>query len=301
MKINIFLRTVTQTFLTLIKIIVLSKFLKSFKSPEKQDKPCVIIGNGPSLNHFLSHHFSFLANKKKLCVNYFARTPQYEKVKPDYYLIASPEYWKGEQKAGWTEERIDVFIQIAKKTNWDLTILVPMLARSSKIAWRKELDANPKIKIEFFNNTPIEGIEKINHSLINLKLGMPRPHNVLVASLCTCLQLNFKEIYITGADHSWLEEIYVMEDNQVLLSQKHFYDEQAKKEAFKVSSADKKPMYLGGSKNTRKLHEVLEKFYYTFRSYWELKVYANTKKATVYNLSHNSYIDAFNKVNLDEQ
>ena len=103
---------------------------------------------------------------------------------------------------------------------------------------------------------------------------------------------------MAGADHSWLQEIFVDDDNEVLLSQKHFYDKQAAKQKHYRDMSVAQPMYRGGSAQSRKLHEVLEKFYYTFRSYWTLRKYAESKAIEVINITPNSYIDAFKKAPL---
>ena len=41
------------------------------------------------------------------------------------------------------------------------------------------------------------------------------PHNVLIPSIAIGLRLPFKKIYLAGADHSWLPEITVTDDNEV--------------------------------------------------------------------------------------
>ena len=61
------------------------------------------------------------------------------------------------------------------------------------------------------------------------------------------------------------------------------------------NSPHPKPMYHGTTKKERKLHEVLIKFYYAFKGYWDLKEYAGKKNVEIVNLTANSYIDAFNK------
>jgi hypothetical protein len=129
---------------------------------------------------------------------------------------------------------------------------------------------------------------------------MPRPHNVLIPSLILSINMKFSNIYVCGADHSWLKEIYVDNENEVLLSQKHFYDKQAQKQSDYRDMAVPQPMYHGGSNNKRKLHEVLEKFYYTFRSYWKIKSLAESQAVKIYNITPISYIDAFDRLDISK-
>jgi len=185
------------------------------------------------------------------------------------------------------------FEEMVEKTNWELYLIVPKLARKDK-EWLKYMRVNPYIKLLFFNNTPIEGFQWLNHLLYNLSLGTPRPHNVLIPSLFIAIKCGFKKIYLAGTDHNWLKDVHVTKDNQVLLSQKHFYDAQFRDKDNK-NSPHPRPMYHGASTEERKLHEVLIKFYYAFKGYWDIKEYASEKKADIVNLTMNSYIDAFKK------
>ena len=112
------------------------------------------------------------------------------------------------------------------------------------------------------------------------------------------INLGFKKIFVAGADHSWLKELFVTELNEVLLSQKHFYDKETLNEETDKNKPTPKPMYLGGTGQTRKLHEVLLKFYYSFRSYWDIKNYAEALSVSILNITPGSYIDAFERQKL---
>jgi len=98
-------------------------------------------------------------------------------------------------------------------------------------------------------------------------------------------------VYLLGADHSWLTQISVDSDNKVLLNQKHFYDE---------DSSTAKQMHKNHGKGNRQLHEVLEKFYYSFQAYHLLQSYATTRGTFVANLTQDSFIDAFPKKKIAE-
>jgi hypothetical protein len=99
------------------------------------------------------------------------------------------------------------------------------------------------------------------------------------------INLGYKNIYLFGADHSWLKDIHVDENNLVLLTQKHFYNEK---------SARPKPMTNTG-KGVRKLHEVLKKFQITFKNYFLIEEYSRKKNSLIFNSTKNSYIDAFER------
>jgi hypothetical protein len=91
-----------------------------------------------------------------------------------------------------------------------------------------------------------------------------------------------------GADHSWLAEISVTENNEALVNQKHFYDGD-------TSKPQKMQDYIV---RPRRLHEVIHKFYLSFKGYWDIKAYAEAKQIKIYNASEVSMIDAFERKKL---
>lgn len=288
-----------MSFTSLLRFFFVSnKFISLERITSKESNDCVILGNGPSLTPFIDKYKDDIDDKVKICVNYFVRSEFYELLQPDYYVICSPEYWRGEKKKGWSEDRVKTFELIAERTKWPLIFYVPKLADNYQ-EWKKIIGKNPNIKIKYFNNVPIEGFSWFRNMLYQFNFGMPRPHNVLVPSLMIAIGLNYRNVFLTGADHSWLKELNVTEDNVTLLRQRHFYEEQKTHVKSTFSDGKAKPMYYGGSERERKLHDVLEKFYYSFKAYWEIKDYAENSGTKVYNLTLDSYIDAFDKITLD--
>jgi hypothetical protein len=97
--------------------------------------------------------------------------------------------------------------------------------------------------------------------------------------------MNFKKIFIFGADHSWHEEIKVDYSNKVTVNHEHFYD----KGEYRL------PMYkLDGEEYY--IHDVFRKLYLAFKGYFVLRDYAKSLNAEIFNASIRSYIDAFPKV-----
>ena len=146
---------------------------------------------------------------------------------------------------------------------------------------------HPFIELIYYNDTPVEGFSAANHFFFDQQWGIPRPHNILIPSIMLSLKMDFQQLYLLGVDHSWLPELSVDKNNNALLSQKHFYDKNVKAETMKK---------LG--KGQRHLHEILHKFYLTFKAYFSIKEYVENKEVKIYNCTHNSFIDAFEKVEL---
>lgn len=97
----------------------------------------------------------------------------------------------------------------------------------------------------------------------------------------------YNEIYVTGADHSWMETLRVNDNNNVVSVQPHFYADS--KAELKRSETE----YKG-----YRLHDILQSFYIAFRSYHTLRRYADRKGINIYNSTPGSYIDAFQRKNL---
>ncbi|MGK7394136.1 MAG: hypothetical protein ACNS62_06170 [Candidatus Cyclobacteriaceae bacterium M3_2C_046] len=283
-KIHIVSENLLLTFLSILKILVSSKI--SVKIPRKNSSTAIVLGNGPSLKDSLEKlQIQIEAQKPDLfCVNFFCFSDLYDKLKPAHYVINAPEFWLPDVDQEYLNLRKKFINTILSKTSWPLHIYMPYQAQKHK--WLVQaLTENSQISISVFNTTPVEGFKGFCQTAYDFKLGMPRPHNVLIPTLFMAIYLRFENVFLLGADHSWLREIFVTEENLVLLSQKHFYD---------VKDPAAKPMKKIGSGN-RKLHEVLEKFTYSFKAYFDINEYAKQKKVNIYNSTPGSYIDAFDR------
>ncbi len=287
--IQIFIENIFNSLLTLIRILLLSRRRGVIKKIRTKQS-CAILGNGPSLNKSIENHSKFLSNKKLVCVNGFPKFDLYDKLKPGIFVGTAPEYYRDNVDSKYTENALKIFRAIANKTDWSLDMFLPVEARKYK-AWQNIVMQNPNVNIRYFNNTPIEGFRGFMHFFFNSGLGMPRPHNVIIPSIMVSLGFGFNEIYLLGADHSWLPEISVDNSNTVLINQKHFFDQ---------GKTSGQPMHKAGS-GKRRLHEVLMKFVYTFEGYFTIKDYAQSLGAKIYNCTPGSYIDAFDRIDLDEK
>ena len=153
-----------------------------------------------------------------------------------------------------------------------------------------QLATKKNISIVYFNKTPVEGLQSFRNILFKLNLGLPRPYNVLIPSLIKALNLGYKELYVIGADHSWLEELRVNDKNEALLNQKHFYDYQTSKF---------EPMYHA-KRGGKRVHEILYKLMKAFEGYFYIREYAESLGSQIYNATPNSYIDAFERRSLNQ-
>ena len=285
LKIKNFFTQLFQSFSSLLKVILISR--PSGKWPRAKHEELIILGNGPSLNHFLEKHRNFIKGKDLLAVNHFVNTAQYEELKPSFYLINVPEFWKEDIDEDYRQKRQKIFEDFVKKTHWEVNLFLDSGAKKAQF-WKEIIKDNPHIKVHYFNPTPIEGFQSFKFFCYKHRCGMPRPHNVLIPSLIWGINTEYKKIYLTGADHNWMQELFVAEDNTVYLTQKHFYDEKKARPGVMKKAG----------KGQRKLHEILIKFVHAFAGYWEINKYAVYRGSEIVNITPGSMIDAFKREKL---
>ncbi len=268
-----------QSLLSLVKVLLQSKWSTELPVAFSNPKELLILGNGPSLNRTVAEASEFIRGKTLLAVNFCVTSPMFEQLRPEIYLIADPLFWIVPEK------RVRLFQTLAEKTAWEMTLFVPVRALKNP-TWQSLLADNPYIHLFFYNTTPIDGFQKFSHWIFSKGWGVPRPHNVLIPSIAIGLRLPFQKIYLAGADHSWLPEISVTEENVVLMHQKHFYD----------SDTSRAETVLQENLQTSHLHTILYHMYIAFKSYFVLEAYACKLGKEVINVTPGSYIDAFKRM-----
>lgn len=105
---------------------------------------------------------------------------------------------------------------------------------------------------------------------------------MLIPSLMLAVAKGYKKIYVAGADHSWMKTISVDDGNHVVSIQPHFYKD-SEGEKTRVSTE-----YMNYP-----LHQIVHSFYIAFRSYHTIRDYAESRHASIINITPGSFIDAF--------
>ena len=270
-----------QSLLSVVKIVLQSKLVTRLPGHFSNPDELLILANGPSLKRTVEESADFVCGKTLLAVNFCVTSPMFEQLKPELYLIADPLFWIVPEK------REQLFRTMAEKTTWDMNFLVPARALKNK-EWQPLLAGNPHIRLYIYNTTPIEGFQGFCNWIFSKGWGVPRPHNVLIPSIAMGIRLPFKKIYLAGADHSWLPEITVTDDNVVLMHQKHFYDQNKSKAATVTQE----------NLHSARLYTILYHMYVAFKSYFVLEDYARSRGKEVINVTPGSYIDAFKRMKI---
>ncbi len=231
--------------------------------------PLIILGNGPSLNDTLAADGDVMKQLPLMAVNFAANTPVFHELKPRYYVLADPHFFKNAK-----DPNVASLIDNLQSVDWPMTLFVPKGTRFKS--------KNEMLTVERFPMTGVEGSAWIERAAYRSRRAMPRPRNVLIPSIMIGIWLGFHQIYLTGADHSWMSTIRVNEQNEVLSRQPHFYkDNEQELNRIRVD-------YLH-----LPLHEVVKSFYIAFRAYHQIQRFARSAKVAIYNSTPGSFIDAF--------
>lgn len=237
----------------------------------------IIMGNGPSLRETIEKSGNLLRRSKTLAVNFAANAETYRQLKPALYVLADPHFFKTDSEGKASDPNVGRLWENIGKTDWKMTLYVPCKAKTPAF-----IAETSNLTIKCFNMTPGEGLKGPTHWLYRHGLAMPRPRNVLIASIMTALREGYRDIKIVGADHTWSRELWVDEKNRVISVQKHFYKDN-EKEFERVANE-----YAGYH-----LHDILNSLTIAFRSYHQIAAYAKSIGATITNCTPGSFIDAF--------
>lgn len=235
--------------------------------------PLIILGNGPSLRRNIEEDLTLLQQSDCLAVNFAANTPEFADIKPKYYVLADPHFF---EKAD-TDANVGRLIENLNAVRFPLTLFIPSTAHK-----HRSLFNNENIKVCTFPFIAIEGYEGFENLMYRHRKGMPRPRNVLIPSIMIGIWLGYREIYLLGTDHSWLQTLSVNDQNEVVSIQPHYYKEDNREE-HRVRET-----YI-----TLRLHQVLESMMIAFRSYHSIRRYADRCGVSIFNACPSSMIDAF--------
>ena len=284
-KIELIIKNIYRSINGISKVLFISKF--NLILPKSIGSECIILGNGPSLNVTIENYILILAEKPVLCVNNFALSDEFKIVMPKYYVLLDPGYFIHKERPDIKA----VFVEFKNNVNWQMTLFVPYFYRKDPdILEFKRL--NSFIRVEFYNYTIFKGFDFISFFLFRKNLAMPQFYNVLGASIYLAINIGYKKILITGADHTWSDNIHVDSENKLYRKDKHFYD----KGNDKFHSLIVDPL----TGNAAKIANFFNAMYRIFDSYYILNKYATYMSAKIYNASEFSYIDAFERKKLDE-
>lgn len=264
------------------------------KSPLRQiehhSDRIIIIGNGPSLNESVRKYKNEILNSDRIAVNYFAYADLYEELKPTIYVFADPDFINIPDKL---KDYINGLIDnIVNKTTWPLHVVVPYMAKDSFFVTR--ILSNKNIFVNYFYNGWQDVGRMPKFEAWDKNLNCPTIRNVMHLGIYLAVFWNYKEVYLIGADYSFIELFYIdQETNKLYLGERHFYKE--------YSELNKKLESVNNGSATlvnMKLHEKLYNLSINLKCFEDLNEYAKYKGVKLYNASEYSWIDTLDRKKL---
>ena len=277
--------------MSILKMIRQCRYTKLPLVCRNKEERLFVLVNGPSLNQQLENHLEFLKKEEILCVNHMATSKYYCELQPQYYVMIYPGFFLDDYKMGGEALEEKTLTNIASLTTWEMYLIVPVFAKKSD-KFRKIIEPNQNISICYINCFDFKGFSWLKDYLREKQLATFACYNVLSASLCSAIYFGFKLIYILGADHNYHNSLRVDDDNRVVRIDSHFYDN--KNENDKVVAF----CHPDGTKMT--MHEHFQSIADAFGEYEEIEQYAKVKNVSIYNLTPNSGVDAFERKKIVE-
>lgn len=259
--------------LTAVSKVALESHRSSVPSCGDSGKRLIILGNGPSLRQTISQSMQQLREADTMAVNFAANAPEFFTIRPRFYILADPLFFSGQQ-----HDNVKALWENLTAADWDITLLVP---------FGRKVPASFRHRVVRFNAVGIDAPAWLENKFFDMQRAMPRPRNVLIPAIMLGVWMNYKDIVIVGADHSWMRTISVDSENRIISVQPHFYKE-PEGEQKRVNSE-----YAGYH-----LHQIIHSFYVAFNAYHQIARYAAAKGITITNATPDSFIDAFPRATL---
>lgn len=263
---------ISSTAKSIIKALLQSH--RSHITSEDRKMPLIIMANGPSLAQTITQYGPTLASHPTMAVNFAANAPEFKQLRPRYYVLADPHFFNPQG-----DDNVRRLIDNLNSVEHEMTIFIPF--------GQKLTITNPRVSVEYFNMVGAEGARWLTTALYRSGRAMPRPRNVLIPAIMIGMLLGYKEIYLTGADHSWTRTLSVDDDNRVVTVQPHFYKD----------NDDERKRVTSVYTNIT-LPQIIESFYIAFKAYHQIADFALRQGVKIYNSTPESFIDAFTRTPL---
>lgn len=239
---------------------------------EERTRPVSILANGPSLKNFDKS----VAERSDCCtVNFAPLSDLFFQVMPKYHVMIDDSFFLKENLV--LKDKLNA-------VSWQMTIFVPFRC------WKQALSLygdNTNISFIPVHSTGISdsfSFKKTAWRLFRKGKAMPVPQNVLVCAIFCMINSGYRHIDLYGADHNWIYQMVVDENNRLMLKYEHFYDQKPVTELT--------PFLLGdGTPST--LSQELRFQAKAFAAYEMLQEYALAEGVEIRNCTKGSLIDAF--------
>ena len=255
-----------------IKFILKNERLPYKKRITNAIKKIHILGNGPSLKSTINK--IDLENDEVLMVNFSPNTEMFFKLKPKFFALADPAFFK--YKNHFRSTDIENLYSNLEKVNWNMTIFIPSHF-DLKIK-------NKNITIKKVFSLPFEGNVHLRNFLYKHNFASPKFQNVVILAIYSLINYGFKNIYLHGVETDSYKKVYINLEGYPIYFDEHYYGK------------EKINLVKTGFCKKGEFYKYLFAFAIMLKNYKYLKDYADFMNVEIYNYTINSMIDAFKKL-----
>ena len=248
-------------------------------------KPSVLIlGNGPSLAEDLPRLIARGEHTAKdvMAVNYFALDERFTTVRPAYYVLSDPMFFRDSV----CRDRVaELYRTLAEKVTWPMNLYVQYY-NPEGFDYRAALP-NSNIRIVRFHTQMYRGFRSLEFWLFRRGLGSANFGTVVQVGEYVALLLGYKRIELYGVDHTLLDGLCVDDGNRLCRIDRHYYDG--------AEAAAPQPIYKKVPHVPYMMADYLAEVAELFRGHEVLRDYAAALGARIVNRTRGSMIDAYER------
>lgn len=242
-----------------------------------------ILGNGPSLAAELPELLRDPGDRDFMAVNYFALDERFTLLRPSYYVLSDPMFFRDSP----LRDRVaELYRVMNERVAWPMTLYVQYY-NPERFDYRAALP-NPLIRIVPFHTTLFRGFRSLEFRLFRRGLGSANFGTVVQVGEYIALLLGYRRVELYGVDHTLLEGLCVDGRNRLCRADRHYYDDGTAREPQPVFQKVPPVPYTMASY----LAEVAE----LFRGHEVLRDYAAWLGARIVNCTRGSMIDAYERL-----
>lgn len=248
--------------------------------PSTENKSIRILATGPSLTKEIEdlRERGLLSSELLFVMNFFASTDLFVELKPSRYCLADPIFFN---IVRIKEERFqNLFRRLNELVSWDMNLYISNVS----IDVARQIFTNKKITLIPISTLHFEGFQSKRNLFYKRGIATPSFVNVLIMIEYICLNEGFKKIYLYGADHTFLNNLIVDDDNVLRVEDTHFYGSQ---KVFAAVHKDGTPWGVS---------EYIYNKYLTFVEHEVMRRYADYLGAEIINCTKCSWIDAYVRI-----
>ena len=219
-----------------------------------------------------------------MAVNFFALGEEFEVVRPKYYVISDPMFFRA---AGRSQRVEALYKALAERVDWPMTLYVQYY-NPERFDYAEAIGHNPNIRIVRFHTTVFHGFRSVEFWCYRHGLGSGNFGTVVQNCEFIAMLLGYRTIDLYGVDHTLLEGLTVDDENRLCRIKSHYYDS---------APAVAEPIYVNATTPPRPytMSSYLAETAELFRGHEVLRDFANEQGVRIINRTRGSMIDAYER------